>query len=194
MGFCHRCGATLDAPSLDCASCGTTLGARPSTAAATNEPRLPPVTAEEARPGRPVGVALMAILVLIGATLGAMGGFLGVVLGIPLGVTVFADVGVGADASWPLLLAVALVMLGMGALGILLGTGMLKGRKRAWFGFLSFALWNVARDAAAVLDQDDGGAVGLVLWGFAGLYFLLPRVRAWFGMGPDAGRATVWTG
>lgn len=93
------------------------------------------------------------------------------------------------DAS----LAVALLLLPLGALGAVVGVGLWRGRTWAWSlsvalaaaGLAVQAAWlvlvpGVLTDAAVAL----GGAAGLALGLGVLAYWLRPGVKRWFGRGP----------
>jgi hypothetical protein len=180
---CPRCGALVEVSAAVTPRCGTCdfpePDARPAQRPAA---RLTPPVAE--RPKRPLGVAILAGLGLLGGTLaGGLGALL--MLGSPLLAEYRPQGAIGAYAS-ALGVAFGIVLAALGALHFIVALGLWRGRGWAWtLEMVQLTLYAVVGVRGLLIGANTRVGHLLVTCSLA-WYFFTPGVRALFGRAQPA--------
>jgi hypothetical protein len=127
------------------------------------------MSSAQARPKRPLGVAIIAIVAAAGGILSLFGG---------------ASVLAGM-ASGPLALAIIVIIFGI--LGLALGAGFFTGAKWAWMAGIGIYIVSIGLGIAEIIYGGQVGLIGGIIRTIAGVvipsYLTRPKPKAFFGKG-----------
>src|SRR5437667_4476734 len=125
-----------------------------------------------AKPKRPVGVAIIAVVVAAGGLLSLYGG---------------ASVLAG-NATGPF--AIALIVVIFGILGLALGAGFYTGARWAWMTGIVIYIVSIGLGIAEVIYGGNVGLIGGVIRTIAGIvipaYLIRPKPKSFFGKGASS--------
>jgi hypothetical protein len=123
------------------------------------------------KPKRPVGVTVIAIVAAAGGLLSLFGG---------------ASVLAGMS-SGPLALAIIVIMFGI--LGLTLGVGFFTGAKWAWIAGVVIYIISIGLGIAEIIYGGQVGLIGGIIRTIAGIvipiYLTRPKPKAFFGNSPS---------
>jgi hypothetical protein len=123
----------------------------------------------QAKPKRPLGVTIIAIVAAAGGILSLFGG---------------ASVLAGM-ASGPFSLAIIVIIFGI--LGLSLGTGFFTGAKWAWMAGIIIYIISIGLGIAEIIYGGPVGLIGGIIRTIAGIvipiYLTRPKPKAFFGKG-----------
>jgi len=129
---------------------------------------------------RPTGVTVLAILDIIGGVLVALLGLVFIALGPRLTIIL------KAEHLPPVLVAffgvLGIVFIVIGAISIVIGWGLLKGKGWSWWLTVIFAVLGIIGAVLNIAMGNVGGIINLVIDGIIIYYMFRPHVKAYFGM------------
>jgi lysylphosphatidylglycerol synthetase-like protein (DUF2156 family) len=171
MPFCPGCGKPVDANVTFCPNCGYNLQAGGQAAAvpggAQNMPL--PMTRQ-----RPTGIAILAILYMIGGVLAVLGGIL-IMAALGVAATSLATNYGGLIAAIGGVIGIVAVIIGLVAVG--LGYGLWKGSSWAWTATLILEILGLLAGLAALPTS----IVSLLIAALIIYYLFRPNVKQYFG-------------
>jgi hypothetical protein len=130
------------------------------------------------KPPRPTGIAVLAILELVGGVLAVLGG---------AGIAAVGGSGMLASFGYAglsgMVAVVGGVVLVVGLVALLLGWGMWTGKSWAWSLSVAFYIIGAILDVASIVIGGLTGIVGLLIDIFLLWYLWRPHVKAYFGKG-----------
>ncbi len=130
----------------------------------------------QSRPSRPVGITIIAILVILGG-----------IIGLLVGLAIFAFSAlvatVGASSIGSVGTIIGGIFLFFSLLWLAVGIGFLSGKGWAWILGMIVTVLSLLGSVSAIVVGQPGGVLGLVFWGSLIYYLTRPRVKAFFGKG-----------
>lgn len=132
-----------------------------------------------AKPERPLGVTILAILGFLGGILAIVGGVLIAVIG-----TVFIPGIMKTPYSLPGIIfgALGIVVIVVGLIDLVISWGLWAGRGWAWWLTLIFAGLDLFSALAFIAAGNIFGIISLIIDGLIFYYFFKPHVKQYFGV------------
>lgn len=190
MAFCPHCGATVADAASFCAACGRSVTPQagppsaPTGLPAVHAPATPTPLGGGATPvattARPIGVTIVAVVYFVLSAFVAVAGLVVLLGGSFIASQIQETEGFGAILGAAAGL-IGILFLGLAALGILVGVGLLKGKQWAWWTVLVFEVLAVLNGIVSIAQRDFNSLFGILVAAIIIWYFLRPEVRAFFG-------------
>ena len=130
----------------------------------------------QARPPRPTGVTLLAILSILIGISALLGGLAILALSALTSVYFSSTLGLVGDV-------LGSVVLFFGLIWLLVGVGFLGGKGWAWILGMIFSVLSLIGSVGSIIVDPPAAVVGLVIWGLMLYYLTRPRVKVFFGKG-----------
>ena len=129
---------------------------------------------EEAKVEKPLGIAILAVLNIIGGIFAIIGG-----------ASIAALTGVMAAEAIPGIFGVIIGVFGgiliiMGILGVAVGWGFWKGKEWAWIIGLTFYIISIILSLVGAVQPPYTGIVGVIIGALLVYYLFRPNVKSWF--------------
>lgn len=133
------------------------------------------------KPARPTGVAVLAILDLIGGILALLVGVLLVGIG---GTGILSQFGYGFYSGFVSLFGGIIVIVGV--LALVVGWGMWTGKRWAWVLAIVLYALGILSNLGSLAGGSVSSIVGLLIYALLLWYMFRPHVKAFFGRGMPA--------
>jgi hypothetical protein len=138
------------------------------------------------KPPRPTGIAILAVLEIVGGILAVVGGAGMAAVG---GSGMLASLGYAGLSGMVAVVGGAVLIIGF--LAVLLGWGMWTGKSWAWTLSVAFYIIGAVLDVVSILGGGLTGIVGLLIDILLLWYLWRPHVKAYFGKGATMQPAIV---
>ncbi len=116
---------------------------------------------------RPLGVTIVAILMIINGIILIAGGIGGVSVGAVMGI--------------PLIGAASGVLVALGIAALIVAWGLIKGKGWAWIVTVILSIISIIMSIIAIAGGNFGAVINLVISGVIVYYMYRPEVKAYFG-------------
>lgn len=116
---------------------------------------------------RPLGVTIVAILMIINGLILIAGGIGGVSVGAVMGI--------------PLIGAASGVLVALGIAALIVAWGLIKGKGWAWIVTVILSIISIIMSIIAIAGGNFGAVINLVISGVILYYMYRPEVKAYFG-------------
>ena len=116
---------------------------------------------------RPLGVTIVAILMIINGIILIAGGIGGVSVGAAMGI--------------PLIGAASGVLVALGIAALIVAWGLIKGKGWAWIVTVILSIISIIMSIIAIAGGNFGAVINLVISGVILYYMYRPEVKAYFG-------------
>jgi hypothetical protein len=116
---------------------------------------------------RPLGVTIVAILMIINGIILIAGGIGGVSVGAVMGI--------------PLIGAASGVLVALGIAALIVAWGLIKGKGWAWIVTVILSIISIIMSIIAIAGGNFGAVINLVISGVILYYMYRPEVKAYFG-------------
>ena len=126
---------------------------------------------------RPLGVTIVAILMIIGGIILIVGGVLGLVAGIAFSALDLTEMGVFVTA----ILAVSILVIALGIASLFVSWGLIKAKSWAWTITIILAIITVITSIVGIATGNAIQLIHLIVYGVIIYYMYRPDVRTYFG-------------
>jgi uncharacterized membrane protein (DUF2068 family) len=127
---------------------------------------------------RPLGVTIVAILMIISGVISLVGGSLGLIGGIALSVLAndpeFGIFGAG-------LVAISSVIIALGIASLVVAWGLFRGKGWAWLITVIIAIISIVFSIVGIASGQLHSIVTLIIYGVIVYYMYRPEVKSYFG-------------
>jgi len=126
---------------------------------------------------RPLGVTIVAILMIIGGIILIVGGVLGLFAGIAFSALDLSGIGAVVTA----ILAVSIIVIALGIVSLFVSWGLIKGKSWAWIITIILAIITVITSIVGIATGNVIQIIHLIVYGVIIYYMYRPDVRSYFG-------------